>query len=251
MRAVLLLVAFTTVAAADVTARFTTTPKGGPYAPTNCVVVWVEDQAGAFVKTIGRWSAVRTPHLVAWRAKAGTADVDAVSGATRIDHAARLTVQWDLKNKSGAIVPDGAYTIRMELTDANATLATQNHEAMFTLTKGATAQVQTGLTNNGFTNVDIDYQPSASSATCGNGVVDSGELCDGAACPSSCAPSEDPCMTNVLVGGASTCDAECTLQLNGTCGDVDISGGCRSSRDPSLLALLAMALVLRRRGRAA
>src|SRR5215211_6499416 len=103
MRALFLLFAFTTVATADVTARFTTTPKGGPYAPRNCVVVWVEDQTGAFVKTIGRWSAVRTPHLVAWVAKAGAGDVDAVSGATRIDHTARLSVQWDLKNKSGAI----------------------------------------------------------------------------------------------------------------------------------------------------
>lgn len=213
-------------------------------------MVWVEDQAGTFVKTIGRWSAVRTQHLVAWVAKAGAGDADAVSGATRSDHTARLTVQWDLKNKSGATVPDGTYTIRMELTDSNATSPTQNHEAMFTLTKGATAQVQTGLANNGFTSVDIDYQPAVS-ATCGNGVVDSGEVCDGASCPTSCPASEDPCMDNVLIGGASTCDAECTLQSNGTCGAADISGGCRTSRDPSLLALLAMVLVLRRRGRGA
>jgi hypothetical protein len=121
---------------------------------------------------------------------------------------------------------------------------------MFTVTKNATAQMQTGLSNNGFTNVDIDYQPVP--ITCGNGQVDAGETCDGAGCPISCAPSGDPCMDNVLVGSASTCDAACTLQSNGMCdgdgGDPTVSGGCATGRDGGLaLVLLMLGLQLRRR----
>jgi len=229
-----------------VTASFTTTPAGGAYAPKNVTAVWVEDQAGKLVKTIGRWSAVRTQYLLAWVGKATLADTDAVSGATRLDHAASLTVTWDLKNKAGTVVPDGTYTIRMELADANATTTTQNHEASFTFVKSASPQMQTGLASNGFTNVTINFQPVA--ATCNNGVVDPGETCDGASCPTTCAASSDPCMDAVLVGSPSTCDAACTLQPNGTCdGDPNVSGGCNTGRGEAGLALAALGLLVRRR----
>ncbi|MBX3275917.1 MAG: hypothetical protein KF729_37015 [Sandaracinaceae bacterium] len=53
------------------------------------------------------------------------------------------------------------------------------------------------------------------SASCGNGVLDSGERCDTAiaagaagACPTSCPPSGDACMPARLAN-AGTCDAEC------------------------------------------
>ncbi len=49
----------------------TTTQGTGNYAPRNIVAVWVEDQGGTFVKTIGRWANTRKQHLVAWQAKAG------------------------------------------------------------------------------------------------------------------------------------------------------------------------------------
>ena len=44
-------------------------------------------------------------------------------------------------------------------------------------------------------------------AVCGNGLVEAPELCDGD-CPTSCA-SDTACATTVLVGSASSCDAEC------------------------------------------
>lgn len=134
---------------------FETTPKGGPYAPDNVVAVWIEGPGGAFQKTIGRWAAVRAKHLVAWAAKSGL-DADAVSGATRQNHATPLTITWDLKDKAGQVVPDGTYTIRMELADANSTQATQNHQGTFTFDKNGTAAKQT-TQGNGFNNVSIDY----------------------------------------------------------------------------------------------
>ena len=45
------------------------------------------------------------------------------------------------------------------------------------------------------------------SATCGNGVVEAGELCDGD-CPVSCS-DDDACTVESLIGSAVTCDAQC------------------------------------------
>ncbi len=137
----------------------TTTPNGGQYAPRNVVAVWVEDGAGSFVKTIDRWSAARTSHLVAWIQKAGSGDVDAVSGATRQNHNTPLSITWDMKDRNGTVVPDGTYTIRMELADSNASQPGQNHQGTFTFTKGTAADNQTGLSNGGFNNVSIDFTP--------------------------------------------------------------------------------------------
>lgn len=138
------------------TISFDTTPNGGEYAPRNVVAVWAEDAGGAFVKTIGRWAAVRKNHLVAWTAAAGPLDADAVSGATRLDHAVRLTLQWDLTDLNDLPIADGSYTIRMELADQNSTLTAQNHQATFTFTKDGQAATQTGA-NGGFLNVSLDY----------------------------------------------------------------------------------------------
>src|SRR3954469_16780279 len=104
-------------AAQGVTARFQTTPAGGPYAPRNVVAVWVEDSGGNFVKTIGRWAAQRKQYLLQWTAKAGPNDADAVTGATRGDHLNFIQATWNLQNKQNVVVPDGTYTIRMELAD--------------------------------------------------------------------------------------------------------------------------------------
>lgn len=150
-----------TTEAGTLTATFTTTPNGGQYAPNHVVAVWVEGTGGTFIKTIGRWSATRTSSLVAWNQKAGAGDADAVSGATIATHTAPLTLTWNLTDKQGATIPDGTYTVRMELADSNATTAGQNHQGTFTFVKSGQAQMQSGLTNGGFTNVSLNFDPGA------------------------------------------------------------------------------------------
>ncbi len=137
----------------------TTTTKGGQYAPANVVAVWIEDSAGAFVKTIDRWSSVRTQYLLEWNAAAGVGDVDSVSGASRLDHATPLSFQWKLKGRDQQVIPDGTYTVRMESTESNSVNPNENNEATFTFEKGAAPQSQTGLSNGGFTNVSIEFTP--------------------------------------------------------------------------------------------
>jgi hypothetical protein len=137
----------------------TTTTKGGVYAPNNVVAVWVENDQGAIVKTIDRWSSVRTQYLLEWNTAAGAGDVDSVSGASRTSHTTPLTIQWKLKGRDQQVIPDGTYTIRMESTESNATSIADTNEGTFTFTKGAAPESQTGLSNGGFTNVSIDFTP--------------------------------------------------------------------------------------------
>jgi len=234
LRTLVLCVLATRIASADsLTVAFDTTPNGGTFMPKNVVAVWIENSAGQFVKTIGRWANVRKVDLVAWVAASGT-DADAVSGATRLDHSQRLTAMWDLKDRAGAVVPDGTYTIRMELADANVTLPAQNHQGTFTFDKGAAGSMQSGLSNGGFLNVDVTF---AAGAQCNNGAVDPGETCDGN-CPTSCAPTGDACMPVQLVGSAATCDAACVAQPISACVDGDgcCAPGCDESNDADCAA---------------
>jgi MYXO-CTERM domain-containing protein len=147
-----------TASAQTLTVSFETTPVGASvYAPTNVVAVWIEDSGGNFVKTIGRYSLVRTVHLVAWNAASG-GDEDAVSGATRLDHNTALSFDWKLR-ANGELVPEGTYTVRVEVADDNSTTADQNHQGSFTFEHNGEASNQ-DLTVEGFNNVDVNYDPT-------------------------------------------------------------------------------------------
>ena len=146
--------------AAPLTITATSSPSAAAvYAPQSVVAVWIQNQAGQFIKTIDRWSDVRTQYLIAWNQASGGLDVDSVSGATRTSHGTPLVVKWGLKDRQGNTVPDGTYTIRMESADLNSLAAGQNNQGTFTFVKGPQPQMQSGLSNGGFTNVSIQFMP--------------------------------------------------------------------------------------------
>lgn len=208
------------------------------YAPNNVLAVWIERGDGTFIKTIDRQALVRVQYLVAWRAKAGANDMDAVTGATRVGYAAQ-TVTWNLQDRSGQVVPDGTYTIRMELAQSNASNAGSNNQGTFTFVKGAAAQNQTGLANGGFTNVSINYNPTA--PACNDGILDAPETCDpgiapgsAGACPTTCAPTGDACMPNRKnPDPAQACAMSCIIQPIVECKNFDgcCPEGCTEAND--------------------
>ncbi len=223
------------------TVSFKSTPVGATYAPLNVVAVWIEgpkvgNNLGPFVKTIGRWADVRRIDLIAWQNKAGLNDVDAITGATRQNHDNALTAEWDLKDKLGVLVPDGIYTIRMEMSDGNVSTVGENNQGTFSFTKGLVRDLQMipaeppapGIPK--WIDVSIDFNPIANE--CNNMIVDTGELCDGN-CPTSCPVAEDACAPNVLTGSAATCNAACAVQAVTTCvnGDGCCAVGCGPSTD--------------------
>jgi len=226
----------------SVKVTFTTTPVPAPnntYSPSNAVAVWVQSAGGTFVKTIGQWVAIRQSSLVAWQVAAGPTDADAVSGASRTAHTQPLTVVWNLRDRQGNVVPDGTYTIRLELAESNATTAGQNNQGTFTFVKGPTAQTQTALTNGGYTNVSIEFNPNA--IACNDGIVDAPEeKCDRAitagatgACPATCAAA-DACQPVQLQGDPNLCTAECVAGPAITAcvdGDGCCADGCSAADD--------------------
>ncbi len=217
--------------AGTLTIDATTTQAGGNYAPRNVLAVWVEDSAGVFIKTIDRWAESRRQYLLNWRAAAGNNDVDAISGATRVDHGSALRITWDLKNRQGIEIPDGTYRVRMELADRNSTAAAQNNQGTFTFVKTPAGSSQTA-SNGGFNDVTISY--SAAAPVCSDGKVDAGETCDPpGSCPTSCTASADACAPNVLVGAASSCTAACVVRTVSECvaGDGCCPGSCTAATD--------------------
>jgi uncharacterized protein (TIGR03382 family) len=221
---------------------FTTAPVPAPnnvYSPSNVVAVWVQGPGGAFIKTVGQWVAVRQPNLVAWRAAVGAVnEVDVVSNASRISHAQPLTVLWNLRDRQGNVVPDGTYTIRLELAEANSTTAAQNNQGTFTFIKGPAPQTQNNLANGNFTNVSIAFDPNA--VACNDGFVDApDEKCDrgiaegAGACPTTC-PAADACMPVQLQGDSLQCSAECVAGAPITAcldGDGCCAAGCSEADD--------------------
>lgn len=226
----LVLLTGVTARAQGVSVLFKTTPAGGAFAPRNVVAVWITDGNGAFVKTIGRWADTRKSDLVAWNQASG-GDADAVSGATRLDHTVQLAAQWDLKSKAGAVMPDGTYTIHIELSDSQTSSTAPNHEATYTFVKGPSPQVQTPTDANGFTAVKITY---ATTAGCNNGIVDLGEKCDPIeTCPTACPDTGDACRPQILLGEAATCSSSCLAEVITACtsGDGCCPMGCDVTTD--------------------
>lgn len=228
-------------ASPKLTVTFKTAAVGGAYTPQNVVAAWIEGPTvgvnpGPFVKTIGRWADIRKNYLALWIARAGINDVDAVSGATRANHTAKLTATWDLKDKLGALVPDGTYTIHLETADGNNVASGQNNQGTFTFVKGLQPQVQTGLTGGSvvpYTQVDIDFNPNA--GECNNNILDPGETCDPpGSCPVTCDQTTTTvCAPAVLVGSAASCTASCAITAITACvgGDQCCPEGCTTEMD--------------------
>ena len=91
---------------------------GGEYSPDNVGAIWIEDAGGAFVRSLVVWGGVRREHLVTWYASSQGDRTDAITSATSSSHHTRL-VEWDRRDASGRVVPDGDYVARFELTEAN------------------------------------------------------------------------------------------------------------------------------------
>jgi tetratricopeptide (TPR) repeat protein len=80
--------------------------------------VWVEDDRGSFVKTIyvsgfSGYAKSAQVNLSQWSESSGFVDADAVTGAS-IDVGDHVYL-WDLMNASGDRVPEGDYTVRVEV----------------------------------------------------------------------------------------------------------------------------------------
>lgn len=98
----------------------TTSPVGLRYQPKNIGAIWIQDSSGAVVKSLKVWARVRARWLTKYNAARGGTAVDVTASATLSNHQTH-SVTWDLKDRSGAAVAPGKYTLCAELTDGDAT----------------------------------------------------------------------------------------------------------------------------------
>jgi hypothetical protein len=138
----------------------TTSTAGGNYAPRNILAIWIEDEQGNWVKTLMAYAASRITHLNTWEVSTSAAGstfnvVDAITGATKSSHAIR-TCSWNGTDLNGNIVPDGTYTLRMELTDRNGT----GNFSSFNFIKGANPLNLTPSNVPSFSSISIVWEPS-------------------------------------------------------------------------------------------
>jgi len=132
----------------------TTVSAGGKYSPRNIVAIWIQDPSGKFVKSMLVYANSRINDLSTWTTNSAKNKVDAVTAATQSSHATR-TCTWKGTNVSAATVPDGTYTVKMEMNDGNAKVAT------YTFIKGSATTTGTVTTSSSsFSNVSIQWVPT-------------------------------------------------------------------------------------------
>lgn len=95
-------------------------------APRHVAAVWVESGQGQRVRLLARYGAVSARFLLTYKQVwpeylwAEPLPPDVVSTAT-LPRFQLLSVEWDLKDERGAIVPDGRYVVVVDATDSNQT----------------------------------------------------------------------------------------------------------------------------------
>ena len=119
---------------AKVTLTFTTKPllpgAARSFPPRNIVAVWIEDEGARPIKVLAVYAGAMRVRLTVFNAHVphffgtGFGDpppmhADVITGATRSDHSRPIVVTWDLTDIEGLPVPDGRYTVFIEVTDRN------------------------------------------------------------------------------------------------------------------------------------
>jgi len=148
-------VTFTTGAAsANTTGTLTvsvlTVAPGGGYSPKNVVAIWIETNAGVFVKSLLVYANARKNDLTTWYPNSSGNVLDAVTGATQSSNATR-SCTWNGTDVNRAVVIDGTYKVCMNIADGKTAFTS------FTFTKGPTAVTLTPANVTGFSNISISW----------------------------------------------------------------------------------------------
>jgi hypothetical protein len=136
------------------TVDFTTISFNGEYAPRNVGAVWITDGQDGFVKTLEKWAVKRSKYLVKWKAASDGNIVDAVTGATRLEHAAHA-LTWDGTDVNGSLVADGIYRVYIEFTEEDYAGPWTSIE----FTKGPSPVTITPANLADFTGQSVTYTP--------------------------------------------------------------------------------------------
>jgi hypothetical protein len=101
------------------------------YSGATFYVVYIKNQAGAFIKTLRLWGRTTSdymPQLTDWVSVSNMNVTDAVTGATARGAVTNQSFVWNGKNANGAAVPNGTYSLVVEAVENNR----KNHNTVAT-----------------------------------------------------------------------------------------------------------------------
>jgi len=127
-----------------------TVAPGGGFAPKNVVAIWIETNAGVFVKSLLVYANARKVDLTTWYPNSAGNTVNAITSATQSSNSTR-TCTWNGTDVSGTVVLDGTYKVCMNIADGKTAFNS------FTFTKGPTAVTLTPANVTGFSNISISW----------------------------------------------------------------------------------------------
>ena len=119
---------------------------GSGFSPNYEIVMWIENAAGAFVRTFGLWGhQTNSNDLPIWTShNGGSTTVDGVTSAT-LTSGKTVNATWDLTGASGTVVPNGTYTYNLELSNHHSsTTAYTDWYASGTININGTSSTKTG-----------------------------------------------------------------------------------------------------------
>jgi hypothetical protein len=134
--------------------RVTTKTQSGRYEPKNVGAIWIANAQGRGVKTLALWATLRIRYLPDYLKSNPMRDtVDVVTRATLPTHQAH-EVTWNLKGADNQMVPDGQYSVQLEVTDRDAPGQTLS----VPFTKRADAEVIKPSDTPYFANIELRYE---------------------------------------------------------------------------------------------
>ena len=143
----------------------------GVYGTRSVIAVWIQGPTDTtFVKSLTVLAGRRMISLKYWLANSKTKliaapvsniysflELDVQTGPTELEHL-EIVTEWNGKDPQGAIMPDGVYHVRMEMSQDNQAGKTSS----FSFTKGPAGFTYMPVTPDPmFTNLSIVWEPSA------------------------------------------------------------------------------------------
>ena len=145
----------------SLTISFNTVPLGATqYGPRNCGGVWIEDASENYIRTVELWVKERQTSITMWDLRNCDMDpkvADVISSPTLDNHIMHKKV-WDTKDWRGNVVPDGKYSVWLQVTENE--IVPEGPYIQIEFTKGAQPFKSELMAADGFTNVVLEYVPT-------------------------------------------------------------------------------------------
>jgi hypothetical protein len=133
----------------------TTSTYNGNFSPRHVLAIWVENNSGAFIKTLLVNAQARRQYLTNWYNSTSNGNtIDATTGATLNNHGV-VTCSWSGTDVSGNLVNNGTYKVCMEFTENDGT----GKFASFSFAKDTITNTQSPSAQSNFSNITIKWIP--------------------------------------------------------------------------------------------